>query len=626
MNDYTRMQQTLGMQHLQTPLSNSSSSSRKESRQQQQQPADRQQQPRSSTNQEISTRKGAVSSNSSSSQNRNQAAAASSLRNGGPISSSSVRDRATPVANIAPSSSNRDNNRMPAHSSNAGSQAPIRSQAPAPSAPSAVKSAAVAPPSSGGGDPAADEQNQIWKQIQADLEQKEMELALQLSQRERKTAQASSSSGAGSIRSAAARSGGGGGDSVDSAFVYPDQHGKSPNNGGTSSGSTNEEDEALQEILRISQEEAAAAEAARSKAPQVDEDEIAMVMQLSKKQAEEDQERMQRLRESSGELSEDEQMRMAMEQSMQPEPPQDTQDNDSVCTDVRLALEESMQPPSRMEAALGSGDAGGNCEVDDDMALAMRLSAQLDEEEQFRHSRLRQKPPRRHEESVRSRDDSSVGSDAFAGMVQALPGSFSQPSRPPTQAPPRRAASSRLPSSPGLEQPRVSNLDRWGEQQSVPQQRQQQQDPVPIPQPVNPEFSSQEFYVQPFPDSDVHHTHDPDDGTDALPASRPQRKVSDEEKDSSLKLTGRPVSRSRSSSYDVDVDEETRVAMVREGQLDTRMAIMQGQSQIVTCQGCMGKLHAPTQCSLVFCPTCNTVSPVQHAISTASVGDRKSVV
>jgi len=62
----------------------------------------------------------------------------------------------------------------------------------------------------------------------------------------------------------------------------------------------------------------------------------------------------------------------------------------------------------------------------------------------------------------------------------------------------------------------------------------------------------------------------------------------------------------------VDMDDATRDLLVREGQMDTRMAIMQGQSQIVTCRGCRGRLHAPLQCSMVFCPTCNVVSPLDE--------------
>ena len=144
--------------------------------------------------------------------------------------------------------------------------------------------------------------------------------------------------------------------------------------------------------------------------------------------------------------------------------------------------------------------------------------------------------------------------------------------------------------------------DRW----RTPDDRDRQQQDPSLVQHLERSFPFEEFSVQPMPDNDPDSA---DDCGDALPTNQPQRKASEEQKDSSLKLSSRPRSLSRQSSFDVDVDEATRIAMVREGQLDTRIAIMQGDSQIVTCQGCMGKLHAPSQCSLVFCPNCNTVTP-----------------
>jgi hypothetical protein len=45
------------------------------------------------------------------------------------------------------------------------------------------------------------------------------------------------------------------------------------------------------------------------------------------------------------------------------------------------------------------------------------------------------------------------------------------------------------------------------------------------------------------------------------------------------------------------------------GVTETRQAISNGNSRIVKCKGCKGRLQAPVYYSLVFCPKCQTVSP-----------------
>ena len=623
MNDYTRMQETLGMQHLQAPTGSS------QARQQQQQSHTRASSSQNSSQNSTSSqsRTGRMSASSSFSQ---QDATATRVAHGDHVSggrrSGSVKNADAASESIHSAASHSAANISQGETSVDQTAGP----SVAPTANAAVESSAASG-GGGGGDPAADEQYQIWQQIQADLEQKEMQLALQLSQKERNT----KTPGA-VVRNAAPdsttrcgdRGGVGGSSSTSGDYAYPDQHGKPSRNNIISSSTPaddSEEDEALKEILRISQEEAAAAEAARNQASE-DEDEIALALQLSKKQAEEDQKRLQRLQETAGELSEEEQIRLAMEQSMQPLPQDDLQDS---AAELRLALEESMQQPSRTEEHFGISETDENSTVDDDMdddmKLAMRLSeAQLFEEEQYRHSFYKQQPRRPKEDPVRPRhEDIIMGPEAFADSIQAFPSEDPQPplsshsARPSNMPPPGNSRPLRAPPSPGLDQLHVSrDRSRWGERDVA---QRQSWDPPRVHRPVHPELPFQDFSVQPLPDSSAHPVRAPDDGSDALPASRPQRKTSEEEKDSSLKLSSRHETRprSRSSSFDVDVDNNTRIAMVREGQLDTRMAIMQGQSQIVTCQGCTGKLHAPTQCSLVFCPTCNTVSPVEHGCSTA---------
>lgn len=45
------------------------------------------------------------------------------------------------------------------------------------------------------------------------------------------------------------------------------------------------------------------------------------------------------------------------------------------------------------------------------------------------------------------------------------------------------------------------------------------------------------------------------------------------------------------------------------GASETRQAISNGNSHVVKCKGCSGRLQAPVYYSLVFCPQCQTVSP-----------------
>jgi hypothetical protein len=49
--------------------------------------------------------------------------------------------------------------------------------------------------------------------------------------------------------------------------------------------------------------------------------------------------------------------------------------------------------------------------------------------------------------------------------------------------------------------------------------------------------------------------------------------------------------------------------LLRRGNQETQTAIATGRSHVVVCQGCGNRLHAPRSYSLVFCPTCSTISP-----------------
>ena len=52
-----------------------------------------------------------------------------------------------------------------------------------------------------------------------------------------------------------------------------------------------------------------------------------------------------------------------------------------------------------------------------------------------------------------------------------------------------------------------------------------------------------------------------------------------------------------------------RQELLERGTEETKDAIHSGQSQIVKCRGCGGRLQAPLSYSLVFCPKCQTISP-----------------
>ena len=112
----------------------------------------------------------------------------------------------------------------------------------------------------------------------------------------------------------------------------------------------------------------------------------------------------------------------------------------------------------------------------------------------------------------------------------------------------------------------------------------------------------EDAFLQNYKAAPASRVHAPDDGNAMPPVNRPQRRGQQEQ---SLPA--------ESGVNVVDIDKESRDVMVREGQSETRAAIMQGQSQIVTCRGCLGKLHAPVNCALVFCPTCNTVSRLDES-------------
>lgn len=66
-------------------------------------------------------------------------------------------------------------------------------------------------------------------------------------------------------------------------------------------------------------------------------------------------------------------------------------------------------------------------------------------------------------------------------------------------------------------------------------------------------------------------------------------------------------SRSSRSSYS---SANSREVVLQRGRQETASAIRSGQARIVRCQGCSGRLQAPKQYSLVYCPKCGHVSPV----------------
>lgn len=59
----------------------------------------------------------------------------------------------------------------------------------------------------------------------------------------------------------------------------------------------------------------------------------------------------------------------------------------------------------------------------------------------------------------------------------------------------------------------------------------------------------------------------------------------------------------------LDPDQSKEVLLQR-GTAETHRAISEGQAQIVACRGCGGRLQAPRSYSLVFCPKCQTISPI----------------
>ena len=65
-----------------------------------------------------------------------------------------------------------------------------------------------------------------------------------------------------------------------------------------------------------------------------------------------------------------------------------------------------------------------------------------------------------------------------------------------------------------------------------------------------------------------------------------------------------------SPSYSEERRQRRRRSLLEtRGVTETRQAISNGNSRIVKCKGCRGRLQAPVYYSLVFCPKCQTVSP-----------------
>lgn len=550
MNDFTRMQQTLGMQDLCVP--------------------------------------GATNSR----QNSVSGASIHSQQSGGSSLRRNRSGRAQTAAPTQPQSRSASNQGNPSFPSNK----PLELQS-------------IPPSSKSGGDPAAQEQYQIWKQIQEEQERKQMELALQLSQQQQaKTREVAPAAD----------------------FDYPAQNAKPSTGGAAETGAAVDgeldEEEALEVALRISQEEAASEVARGSGNADEEEDEIALALRLSKEQAEADEMRFQQMQQ--GELSEEEQLRLAMEQSMANSANSERrraesgsgassrpQHNDHDDEEMRRALAESLQRQERMEPE----DHGDD---DDDMALALRLSqAQLEEEERFRKSFLESS----------GGEDPVLGTESFSDLIQPFPSSSSRRISQPDfddadYEPPVRSRPSQEPPSPGLPPPGQAS-GSWGRRPGGRRPGDPHMSGHTPPQPsiqdleslsqsvretLHPsEFMGEQLMHDPYMGSQhpkvPPKVHAPDDCDDMRPVSRPQRK------DQKPLTDGRPCTSEAQINNVVDIDRDSRDVLVREGQSETRAAIMQGQSQIVTCRGCCGKLHAPVNCSLVFCPTCNTVSQVTGA-------------
>ena len=291
---------------------------------------------------------------------------------------------------------------------------------------------------------------------------------------------------------------------------------------------------------------------------------------------------------------------------------------------MRRALAESLQRPERMECP-----DHGDDDDDDDMALALRLSqVQMEEEERFRKSFLEP-----------SEDDPLMGQDSFSNLIQPYPGASSlRGNRREFQSgadetdfvPPVRSRPSQEPPSPGVP-PRGQNNGSprgdWGRRMGaghMPGNRPQPsiEDLESLSQHVRETLHQPSGYRSQDRDSMFDQAnrysasqhakvpakvHAPDDGDDMRPVTRPQRK------DQKHLSGARSGTAETQISNVVDIDRDSRDVLVREGQSETRAAIRQGQSQIVTCHGCFGKLHAPVNCALVFCPTCNTVSQVSSS-------------
>jgi hypothetical protein len=433
-------------------------------------------------------------------------------------------------------------------------------------------------PSSSEDDPAADEQFKILAQIRAERERKEMELALKLSQE--------------AIEREARRQA-----ELDEDD-YPSQFPKEPGSGNND----DDEDEALREALRISQEEAARA---AQEPPEEDEDEFELALRLSEEQAKKDQERLQKLRETAGELSEEEQFRLAMEQSMEQE--QRHQQNHG-----------------------GSGD--DDSESDEDIKLALRLSqAQIvTEQEEIQRQSVQKNLEydynglHDHEEDYSESHHDDGGNDNvrdyfarghhddnddLARLIQPLP-TNAQPSPPLSHSPP----SASLPQPPSMQQqPQQQHKAAAHKHHKFPLwnrlHQHRHREPIPtagIPQaiphlPPPPEDSE---YLRSAHLYDAGMRRTLEEGENSSAAHR----ASSYDQELPPNPDGMSDDRFR-HSFNEAKDDDPREAMVRQGQLETRQAILQGQSHIVTCRGCHGKLHAPRSCSLVFCPNCSTVSP-----------------
>ncbi|CAB9517571.1 expressed unknown protein [Seminavis robusta] len=496
MNDYTRMQQTLGMTDLPAPPGSTSAT------------------------QSVASI-GGMSQQSASQASSSAAPPRSTLS----MPSSSSTDQGPACS----PTKNTNNTKLPASSS-----------------------------STNNGDPTAEEQYQIWKQIQEELERKEMELALQLS-----TANdGSNNNNAGNGTASGGTSGGGGGGSAS----YPCQNPKPPTAESGSGGGANgeeeiDEEEALKVALRISEEEA---NAATNNDNDNEEDEIARALRLSEEQAEEDRRRLQQLQEQAGEMSEEEQLRLAIEQSMQQDAQssatpgsfrqEDQNDDGGVDEEMRRALAESLQQPHQqnqslpqhVENEIESTNVGDDDGMDEDMRLALRLSQQMEEEERRLRDGFAPQEPQIPPEHL-----SDGRADSFRDHMQAFPGHEMSSSRAPASMddsgtmPPIRPT--QAPTSPGLNQPMRNQqqadrpVSRWKNRLmgGSNHDNDHPMDPLDIPDSIPPHHPSREdiqelslsqhqkqnAYLQNYKATQGGgRVHAPDDGNDMPPVSRPQRR------------------------------------------------------------------------------------------------------